>query len=53
LMCFTFNIAVGICAGFVLYPLCKLVAGKIRQVKPALYVLTGLCLLFFIFYPYG
>lgn len=53
LMCFTFNIAVGICAGFVLYPLCKLVAGKIRQVKPALYVLTGFSLLFFVFYPYG
>jgi adenine/guanine/hypoxanthine permease len=53
LMCFTFNIAVGISAGFVLYPLCKLVAGKIREVKPGLYVLTGLCLLFFIFYPYG
>lgn len=31
LMCFTFNIAVGICAGFVLYPLCKLVAGKISR----------------------
>ena len=53
LMCFTFNIAVGICAGFVLYPLCKLVAGKIRQVKPALYVLTAFSLLFFVFYPYG
>jgi len=53
LMCFTFNIAVGICAGFVLYPLCKLVSGKIRQVRPGLYVLTFLCLLFFIFYPYG
>lgn len=53
LMCFSFNIAVGISAGFILYPLCKLVAGKIRQVKPALFVLTGLSLLFFIFYPYG
>jgi xanthine/uracil/vitamin C permease (AzgA family) len=53
LMCFTFNIAVGISAGFILYPLSKLVAGKIRQVKPALFVLTGLSLLFFIFYPYG
>jgi AGZA family xanthine/uracil permease-like MFS transporter len=53
LMCFTFNIAVGISAGFVLYPLCKLVSGKIRQVKPALFVLTALSLLFFIFYPYG
>ncbi|HEY7406598.1 MAG TPA: NCS2 family permease [Candidatus Angelobacter sp.] len=53
LMCFTFNIAVGITAGFVLYPLCQLVAGKLRQVKPALFVLTALSLLFFIFYPYG
>jgi AGZA family xanthine/uracil permease-like MFS transporter len=53
LVCFTFNIAVGISAGFVLYPLCKLVAGKIGQVKPALYALTVLSLLFFVFYPYG
>lgn len=53
LMCFTFNIAVGISAGFVLYPLCKLVAGQIKQVKPALFVLTALSLLFFVFYPYG
>jgi AGZA family xanthine/uracil permease-like MFS transporter len=53
LMCFTFNIAVGISAGFVLFPLCKLLAGKISQVKPALLVLTALSLLFFIFYPYG
>lgn len=53
LMCFTFNIAVGISAGFVLYPLCQLVAGKLKQVKPALFVLTALSLLFFVFYPYG
>ncbi|MDT8068081.1 MAG: NCS2 family permease [Terriglobia bacterium] len=53
LMCFTFNIAVGISAGFVLYPLCKLVAGKHRQLKSGIWVLTGLSLLFFIFYPYG
>ncbi len=53
LMCFTFNIAMGITAGFVLYPLCKLAAGKIKEVKPALLVLTGLSLLFYVFYPYG
>ncbi|HWX53636.1 MAG TPA: NCS2 family permease [Verrucomicrobiae bacterium] len=53
LMCFTFNIAVGITAGFVLYPLCKLVAGKSNQIKPALWALTALSLLFFIFYPYA
>jgi AGZA family xanthine/uracil permease-like MFS transporter len=53
LMCFTFNIGVGITAGFVLYPLGKLVTGKIRQIRPGLWILTALSLLFFIFYPYG
>ena len=52
LMAFTFNIAIGICAGFVLYPLCKIVAGKTSQLKPGLWVLTALSLLFFIYYPY-
>lgn len=53
LMCFSFNIGVGITAGFVLYPLGKLVTGKIREIKPGLWILTTLSLLFFIFYPYG
>ncbi len=53
LMAFTFNIAIGICAGFVLYPICKLVAGKRSELKPGLWVLTALSLLFFVFYPYG
>jgi adenine/guanine/hypoxanthine permease len=53
LMCFTFNIAVGISAGFVLYPFCKLVAGRRKELKAGLWVLTGLSLLFFVFYPYG
>jgi len=52
LMAFTFNIAIGICAGFVLYPICKLVSGKVRHIKPGLWVLTVLSLLFFVFYPY-
>jgi len=53
LMCFTFNIGVGITAGFVLYPLCKLATGNVRQVKPGMWLLTGLSLLFFVFYPYS
>ena len=53
LMAFTFNIAIGISAGFVLYPICKLVAGKLEQVRPGVWVLTALSLLFFIFYPYS
>lgn len=52
-MCFTFNIAVGITAGVVLYPLCQLVSGKAAQVKPGMWALTALSLLFFVFYPYG
>ena len=52
LMCFTYNIAVGITAGFLLYPFCKLVQGKAREVKAGLWVLAGLSLLFFVFYPY-
>lgn len=53
LMSFTFNIGIGITAGFVLYPFCKLVAGRVREVKPGLWVLSGLSLLFFVFYPYS
>ncbi len=52
LMAFTFNIAIGICAGFVLYPICKLVSGRAGHIKPGLWVLTVLSLLFFVFYPY-
>lgn len=53
LMAFTFNIAIGICAGFVLYPTCKIVGGKRTELKPGLWVLTALSLLFFVFYPYS
>jgi AGZA family xanthine/uracil permease-like MFS transporter len=53
LMSFTYNIGIGITAGFVLAPFCKVVAGRVREVKPGLWVLAGLSLLFFIFYPYG
>ena len=52
LMSFTYNLGVGLCGGFVLYPLCKIFAGKARSIHPLAWVLFGLCLLFFIFYPY-
>jgi len=52
LMSFTYNIGVGLCSGFVLYPLFKLAKGKQNEVQPAGWILFGLCLLFFIFYPY-
>jgi AGZA family xanthine/uracil permease-like MFS transporter len=53
LMAFTFNIAIGISAGFVLYVICKSVAGQARHLRGGMWVLTALSLLFFIFYPYG
>jgi AGZA family xanthine/uracil permease-like MFS transporter len=52
LMCFTFNIGVGMTAGFVLYPFCKVVAGRAAEVRSGLWVLALLSLLFYVFYPY-
>ncbi len=52
LMSFTYNVGVGITAGFVLYPFCKIVALRHREVKPGLWILAGVSLLFFVFYPY-
>jgi adenine/guanine/hypoxanthine permease len=53
LMSFTYNIGIGMTAGFVLYPLFKVLTGKMRDIKPGLWVLAILSLLFFVFYPYS
>jgi len=52
LISFTYNIGIGITGGFVLYPFFKLMTGRIREVRPGLWVLSAFSLLFFIFYPY-
>jgi AGZA family xanthine/uracil permease-like MFS transporter len=52
LMSFTYNIGIGMTAGFVAYPLFKTVTGHITSVKPGMWVLAVLSLLFFVFYPY-
>jgi xanthine/uracil/vitamin C permease (AzgA family) len=52
LMSFTYNIGIGITAGRLLFPPGKLVAGRVREVKPGLRLLTGMSLLFFVFCPY-
>jgi xanthine/uracil/vitamin C permease (AzgA family) len=44
-MAVTFNIA----GGFVLYPISKMVSGTASELKPGMWVLTGLSLLFFVF----
>lgn len=41
LMSFTYNLGVGMTAGFVLYPFFKLIAGRSIEVHPGLWVLGG------------
>ena len=53
LMSFTFNLGMGLTAGFVLYPLAKLMAGQAREVRLGAWLLGLLSALFFWFYPYG
>ena len=52
MMIFTGNLGVGLCAGFVLFPVFKAVTGRVKDVHPAGWALFILCLLFFVFYPY-
>jgi AGZA family xanthine/uracil permease-like MFS transporter len=52
MMSFTYNIGVGLCAGFVLWPVFAIVRGRIRTIPPACWALFVLCLAFFVFYPY-
>ncbi len=52
LMSFTFNIGIGMTAGFIVYPFIKTVSGRGKEVPPGLWVLAALSLLFFVFYPY-
>lgn len=52
LMSFTYNIGIGMTAGFVLYPIAKLVGGKSKEIHPAMWILFSVSILFYIFYPY-
>ena len=52
LMSFTFNIGIGMTAGFVVYTVIKIIKKEIKDIKPAMWFLSGVSLLFFIFYPY-
>lgn len=52
LMSFTYNIGIGMTAGFVVYPVIKTLSGRVREVPAGLWVLGVLSLLFFVFYPY-
>jgi len=52
LMSFTFNLGIGMTAGFVVYPLTMLIAGRIKTVSLGMWILFGFSVLFYIFYPF-
>lgn len=52
MMSFSFNLGVGLTSGLVIYPVTQIFAGKVKEVSNGMWVLFGLSLLFYIFYPY-
>ena len=51
-MSFTFNLGFGIAAGFVFYPILKIISGRSKEISAGIWVLFGISLLLFIIYPY-
>ena len=49
MMLFTYNIANGLTAGLVVYPVLKVAAGRARELNPGSVVLGLLCLVYFLF----
>ncbi len=52
MMCFTYNLGIGMTSSFIIYVIISIFAGKIKQIKPGMWVLSTLSVLFYIFYPY-
>jgi AGZA family xanthine/uracil permease-like MFS transporter len=52
LMVFSFNIGIGMTAGFVTYPLFKLLTGRVHQVRAGMWLLASLSLVFFVVAPH-
>jgi AGZA family xanthine/uracil permease-like MFS transporter len=48
-MVFTFNIANGLTAGLVLYPIMKVLSGRARELRAGSIVLAALCALYYVF----
>ncbi len=51
-MIFTFNIGVGITAGFASYPVVKLFQGRLSEINGGMWILALGSVAFFLFYPY-
>jgi AGZA family xanthine/uracil permease-like MFS transporter len=48
-MVFTYNIGNGLTAGLLIYPVVKLLAGRIGDVRPGGWVLAAACAVYYIF----
>jgi AGZA family xanthine/uracil permease-like MFS transporter len=53
LMSFSYNLGIGITAGFVLYPFLKILSGRASEVNKGTWVLCIVSMVFYLFYPYG
>lgn len=52
IMSFTYNVGIGMTAGFAVYPVFKVLTGRAAEIKPGMWVLAAFSILLFIFYPY-
>lgn len=52
LMSFTYNIGIGMTAGFAVYPFVKAASGRISEVTVGMWALAAMSLAFFVFYPH-
>ncbi len=52
LMSFTYNLGIGMTAGFVMYPLTMLIDGRVKSISLGMWILCGFSVLFYVFYPY-
>ena len=52
LMCFTYDLAIGLTAGFVVWVLLKVLTGRAREVPGGMWALAALSALFYVLYPY-
>lgn len=52
LMCFTYDLGIGLTAGFVTWVALKIVRGRAREVPGGMWALAALSALFYVLYPY-
>ncbi|MGE4503736.1 MAG: NCS2 family permease [Desulfovibrionaceae bacterium] len=52
LMSFSYNLGIGMTAGFLAYPIMKVLTGRTREINAGMWFLAALSLVFYVFYPH-